>query len=169
MQLLRLLAVVMAIAALHGPVAAQPALSPAASQACDALTAKVVKATGADVLRKSPTGLQVFFRDPFAKEMSLGCIDPGNPKYAHPFVEASYDSAYPSLYYFDLLAMAANAALGFQVQNVKDASERCKETALANANETATIDAGAHIHIECQAFTRGDGGTSIGVFWDTKR
>jgi len=113
MSLLPLLVVIVAIAAFHGSAAAQSALSPAALQACDALTAKVVKATGVDVLGRSPTGLQVYLSSPFAKDISLECVDPGNPSYAHPAFSASFHNDHPSLPYYDTLAIGAGVALGF--------------------------------------------------------
>jgi hypothetical protein len=143
------------------PQASSTSPSNPSPDACDPLIANVVQATDAAFERRSPSGEVVFFKHPAAEELTLQCP---TPIFTHPDINAAFDGSYPPGTFFDLIALTANAALGLKRRDARAASVECHRQALGDKYEVATVERG-EAHVECQAFTRDGGATSIGVFW----
>lgn len=83
-------------------------------------------------------------------------VAPGN-------VSLSFDGAYPSNTFFDLVATAAATSLRIPAAEVRRMAVLCHKTALADSEETAETASKA-AKVECQAFRRDGGGTLISVW-----
>lgn len=144
-------------------VAALAALGGTTARAdqCDVQTAEVVQATGARFDHRSPSGDNVFLKHPLVREFVMNCRDkvgvgPGN-------VSLSFDGAYPSNNYFDLVATAAAASLHVPAAEVRKMAVLCHKTALTDSEEMAEATSKV-AKVECQSFRRDGGGTLISVW-----
>lgn len=128
---------------------------------CDVQTARVVQATGAQFDHRSPSGENVFLRHPLAREFVMSCI--GKDVIGPGHVSISFDGAYPPNGYFDLVARAASASMGFPGEEARRLAVTCHRKALADAEELGEASTRT-IRVECQSFRRDGGGTLIGVW-----
>ena len=139
--------------------------APACADACDVQTAEMVQATGARFDHRSPSGENVFLRHPFAREFVMNCRDKGLVGQGN--ISLSFDGAYPTSGYFDLIALAAASSLRIPAAEAKRLAMKCHKAGLAASDELA--EAGSKIaNVECQSFRRDGGGTNI-IVWPPRK
>lgn len=83
-------------------------------------------------------------------------VGPGN-------VSLSFNGAYPTPGYFDLVAVAAASSLKVSPAEVRSMAVLCHKTALTDSDEMAEATSKI-VKVECQAFRRDGGGTLISVW-----
>lgn len=145
-------AVMVAMAA----VKAAPLENGAQTVECKQITAGLIEATNASFDHYSPSGNNVFFKNP---EMVLSCM-------THRLTGVSLgwdESGFPPNAWFGLLARAGKAVTGVDVNTLEAASRKCHRAALKDESELADIDI-PNAKIECQAFTRDGGGVNIHIW-----
>ncbi|MGA3063950.1 MAG: hypothetical protein ABSD90_12115 [Methylocystis sp.] len=131
----------------------------AESSECKKITARLIKATGAQFERISPLGDNVFLKHPIDKEMVLSCTT-----HRLTGISLNWDGASPSNEWFALAAKAGNAVTGEDLKKLDVGIRECHRSALKGKSEVSDLEV-AGAKIECQAFTRDGGGTlmSIGI------
>lgn len=95
----------------------------------------------------------------------MNCRDKGMIGPGH--VSLSFDGAYPSPGYFDLLAEAGATSLKVSATEVRRLAIKCHKAALADKDELAEAESKI-AHVECQSFRRDGGGTVISVWPPSK-
>lgn len=129
----------------------------AAAGPCDALVAAIVRSTGAEFLRSSPSGKTAFLAHPHVDSFAVDCSTPSRP------LVSAYRSrdAFPPAEFFTAVAAAGALVASEEAGRVEAGLRRCRRAALARpAREMSGAAIGA-ARIECDSFTR-DGG-SVGV------
>ena len=141
-------------------VLALAALAPAAARAdeCDQLAAAVVAGTGASA---DPRGMYTIkMHHPGVESLSVDC--PMATADTTSF-SVSWDGAYPPNKFYDLVGTAGNIVMGAPVKNVASSARKCQRRALGSKDEMAEVNEN-ELHVECQAFSRGGGGTAISIY-----
>jgi hypothetical protein len=158
----QVIAAVLAIAglcSLTGPANAQarPRLAVERTD-CRTITQKIVGATSARFEQFSELGTRVLFAHPSARDLSLSCT---SPEKIGVFVRS--DAAEPPAAFFDLATKAGVATTGELMSTLGMAIRNCHRAALQGRTEFAATETPMS-KIECQAFTREGGGTSVSVW-----
>jgi hypothetical protein len=126
------------------------------SPECKGIIARLIEATNASFDHYSPSGENVFLKNP---DMVLSCTN-------HRLTGISFGwdvSGFPSNAWFGLLAKAGKAVTGVDLKKLESASRQCHHSALKDKTELADIDI-PNAKIECQAFTRDGGGVNISIW-----
>ena len=134
------------------------ALLRAEAPPCKAITNKIVSATHSRFERFSELGTRVLFEHPSSRDLSLSCT---SPEKIGVFVRS--DAAEPPAAFFDLATKAGVATTGELMSTLGMAIRNCHRAALQGRTEFAATETPMS-KIECQAFTREGGGTSISVW-----
>jgi hypothetical protein len=147
------------IAAL-APLQTQPAsaLQRAEAPPCKAVTTKILRATNARFEQFSELGTRVLFAHPSARDLSLSCTSTDKIG-----VFVRWDAAEPPAAFFDLATKAGVATTGELMSTLGMAIRNCHRAALQGCTEFAATETPMS-KIECQAFTREGGGTSVSVW-----
>jgi hypothetical protein len=125
---------------------------------CRTITQKIVGATSARFDQFSELGTRVLFEHPSARDLSLSCTSPGKIG-----VYVRSDAAEPPAAFFDLATKAGVATTGELMSTLGMAIRNCHRAALQGRTEFAATET-PMAKIECQAFTRQGGGTSVSVW-----
>ncbi len=126
---------------------------------CKEITARLVQVTNAQFDHFSPSGDNVFLRQPLAGEMVLSCTS-----HRLTGISLSWDaSGFPSNGWFAVAADAGLAVTGVPSRTLEPAIRKCHRTALKNKTELDELDI-PNAKIECQAFTRDGGGVSMSIW-----
>jgi hypothetical protein len=128
------------------------------SQPCKTVTTKILSATNARFEQFSELGTRVLFVHPSARDLSLSCTSPDKIG-----VFVRWDSAEPPAAFFDLATKAGVATTGELMSTLGMAIRNCHRAALQGRTEFAANETPMS-KIECQAFTRQGGGTSVSVW-----
>lgn len=80
-----------------------------------------------------------------------------------PNVAATWDGPTPYATFYDLVGIAGNLVTQRPASEVVKYSKQCRQEALKDDSEIATIELEG-MAIECQAFKRDGGGTTITIF-----
>jgi hypothetical protein len=75
----------------------------------------------------------------------------------------SWNGAYPPGSFFDFAGRAGHIVVGATEQDIRDGAKLCQQRALGGRGETQQFAHGS-AYIECQAFSRDGGGTSISIW-----
>jgi hypothetical protein len=134
------------------------ALQRAEMQPCKTITTKIVSATNARFEQFSELGTRVLFEHPSARDLSLSCTAPEKIG-----VYVRWDGAEPPAAFFDLATKAGVATTGELMSTLGMAIRNCHRAALQGRTEFAAAETPMS-KIECQAFTREGGGTSVSVW-----
>jgi hypothetical protein len=129
---------------------------------CDVMVAKLVSEQGVRFERRTASGY-IHLKHPLVESAVIDCSRP----VGGPSLSMSFDGAFPSAAFFDLLSQAGAVVMSKPVTIVRQSSQRCHRTALKDSDELAQIRAGG-LQIECQSFTRDGGGTIISIFQERK-
>jgi hypothetical protein len=140
------------------PQARAVALQRAETQPCKTITTKIVSTTNARFEQFSELGTRVLFEHPSARDLSLSCTSPEKIG-----VYVRWDAAEPPAAFFDLATKAGVATTGELMSTLGMAIRNCHRTALQGRTEFAATETPMS-KIECQAFTREGGGTSVSVW-----
>lgn len=89
--------------------------------------------------------------------LSVSCFQ------GEPNVAVTWDGPTPDANFYDLVGTAGNLLTQRPASEVVKYSKQCRQEALKDDSEIATIEREG-IVIECQAFKRDDGGTTITIF-----
>lgn len=89
--------------------------------------------------------------------LSLSCTQ------SAPNVAATWDGPTPDATFYNLVGTAGNLLTQRPVSEVVKYSKQCRQEALKDDSEIATIELEG-LAIECQAFKRDGGGTTITIF-----
>ena len=123
---------------------------------CKEITARLIQVTNAQFDHFSPSGDNVFLRQPLAGEMVLSCTS-----HRLTGISLGWDTnAYPSNGWFAVAADAGRAVTGVPSSTLEPAIRKCHRTALKSKTELDIPNA----KIECQAFTRDGGGVSMSIW-----
>jgi hypothetical protein len=137
---------------------ATPIESGASSAECKGIVARLLEATDASFDHYSPSGENVFFRNPISV---LSCRS-----HQHTGISLTWDrGGLPPNGWFWLLAKAGKAVTGAPLKKLESASRQCYRSAL----QDKTKPAGAEIpnaKIECRALARDRGGINISIWID---
>jgi hypothetical protein len=125
---------------------------------CRTVTEKIVGATSARFEQFSELGTRVLFAHPSARDLSLSCT---SREKIGVFVR--WDAAEPPAAFFDLATKAGVATTGELMSTLGMAIRNCHRAALQGRTEFAATETPMS-KIECQAFTRQGGGTSVSVW-----
>jgi hypothetical protein len=125
---------------------------------CDALAAEIMSKTGAEYVRTSEMMHNVFMKHPSTSDLMLEC-GIGEMMAA----SASWESAFPPSSFFETLADAGSVVAKAEQNAILGAVHKCHRDALKSDGEMGEVNIrGAHV--ECQAFTRDGGATTISVW-----
>lgn len=80
-----------------------------------------------------------------------------------PNIAVTWDGPTPNATFYDLVGTAGNLVTHRPASEVVKYSKQCRQEALKDDNEIATIER-EDMAIECQAFKRDGGGTTITIF-----
>lgn len=80
-----------------------------------------------------------------------------------PNVAVTWDGSAPDQAFYDLVGRIGGLVSKRPAADVVKASKQCRQQALKDESEIATVEQKG-LAIECQAFTRDGGGTTISVF-----
>ncbi|TQF35309.1 hypothetical protein UNPF46_25260 [Bradyrhizobium sp. UNPF46] len=130
------------------------------SSECKELTARLAEATNATFDHYSPSGNNVFLKNP---DMVLSCMT-----HRLTGVSLTWDkSGFPPNEWFGLLARAGNAVTRVDVKTLEAESRKCHRAALKDKSELADLDI-PNAKIECQAFIRDGGGVNIHIWMNDR-
>ena len=135
-------------------------LLPRASRAdeCQATAAKLTAAGEVRLDHVSPSGGTTFFSSPLAQDVLLIC----DPVHGAD-LSVHFDTASPSSASFEFVRRLAQIVVpGKARKDVLAALRTCHSRALTDKNELATV-VKSGVHVECQAFTRDNGGSSFSI------
>jgi hypothetical protein len=128
----------------------------AQSAECKTITARLIEASNASFDRYSPSGFNVFLKNP---DILLMCTS-----HRLTGISLTWDaSGFPPNAWFALLAKAGKAVTGVDLKKLEFASRQCHRSALKDKSELAALDI-PNAKIECQAFTRDGGGVVISIW-----
>jgi hypothetical protein len=126
------------------------------SAECKRVIARLLEATDASFDHYSPSGENVFFRNP---KIVLSCTSR-----RHPGISFTWDAGgFPPNEWFGLVAKAGKAVTGADLKELQSASSRCYRSALKDKTEPAGIEI-PNAKIKCQAFTCDGAGINVS-FW----
>lgn len=100
----------------------------------------------------------MFLRHPLNKEMVLSCMT-----HRLTGISLNWDAAFPSAAWFALAVKAGSAVTGEAPEKLEAAIRKCHRDALKDRLESSELEL-ANAKIECQAFVRDRGGTSISIW-----
>lgn len=123
---------------------------------CKEITARLIEVTGASFDRYSPSGSNVFLKNP---DMVLSCTAPRLTGISLTWTQ----SGFPPNEWFELLAQAGKAVTGVGLRKLEVAVRQCHRAALRARDELGEVEI-PNAKIECQAFTR-DGGGVVAFVW----
>jgi hypothetical protein len=128
------------------------------SAECKGIIARLLEATDASFDHYSPSGENVFFRNP---KSVLSCTS-----HRHAGISLTWDAgSFPPNEWFGLLAKAGKAVTGADLKKLESASRQCYRSALKDKTELVDMEI-PNAKIECQAFTRDGGGMNISIWID---
>jgi hypothetical protein len=129
------------------------------SAECKRVIARLFEATDASFDHYSPSGENVFFRNP---KSVLSCTS-----HRHPGISFTWDAGgFPPNEWFGLVAKAGKAVTGADLKELQSASSQCYRSALKDKTEPAGVEI-PNAKIKCQAFTRD--GAAINVSFCRRR
>ncbi|MEX6717506.1 hypothetical protein AB2C92_07225 [Pseudomonas aeruginosa] len=99
------------------------------------------------------------FRDGPKVQASIGC-EGGKPN-----VQFAWDGADPDKEFYDLVGRLGQAASGSKAPQIIQAAKACRQQALKDGVEISQVEQPG-MAIECQAYARDGGGTTITVYAD---
>jgi hypothetical protein len=128
------------------------------SAECKGIMARLLEATDESFDHYSPSGGNVFFRNP---KSVLSCTG-----HRHAGLSLTWNAVgFPPNAWFGLLAKAGKAVTGAHFRELASASRECFRSALKDKTDVADMEI-PNAKIECQAFTRGGGGMNISIWTD---
>jgi len=128
------------------------------SAECKEIIARLLEATDESFDHYSPSGENVFFRNP---KSVLSCTG-----HRHAGISLTWDAGgFPPNEWFGLLAKAGKAVTGADLKKLESASRQCYRSALNDKTELADMEI-PNAKIECQAFTPDGGGMNISIWID---
>ena len=137
---------------------AAPIERAADSAECKGIIARLLEATDESFDHYSPSGEDVFFRNP---KSVLSCTG-----HRHAGISLTWDEGgFPPNEWFGLLAKAGKAVTGADLTKLESASRQCYRSALKDKTELADMEI-PNAKIECQAFTLEGGGINISIWKD---
>jgi hypothetical protein len=152
---MRYLSVVLALITIGASGTQAHADNGAHSAECKDITARLVELIRTNFDHYSPSGDDVFFKNP---DMHLSCTS-----HRLTGVSLNWDSGgFPPNAWFALLATAGKAVTGLDAKILEAASRKCHRAALKDKSELADLDI-PNAKIECQV-TRNGGGVDIGIW-----
>ena len=125
---------------------------------CKEAISGIVRDTNARFERASPDGDNAFLQHPAATDILLTCSADMPTS-----VSASWKGAYPPNAYFEFLASSGAVITGERKSKVLQRLRACQLSALKDKDEVAELHFRS-IEIDCQAYTRDGGGTSLSVW-----
>ncbi|QIE87020.1 hypothetical protein [Pseudomonas nitroreducens] len=99
------------------------------------------------------------FRDGPQIQVSVGC------ELGKPNVQVSWDGGSPDKAFYDLVGRLGQAVSGSKPSQVVQAAKSCRQQALQDGGEIGQVEQPG-LAVECQAFSRDGGGTTISVYAD---
>jgi hypothetical protein len=145
-----------AIATIATPANAAQSERAADSVECKGIITRLIEATNASVDHYSPSGENVFLKNP---DMVLSCTS-----HRLTGISTGWDaSGFPPNAWFGMVARAGRAVTGVDIKKLETASRRCHRSALKDKSELAELDI-PNAKIECQAFTRDGGGVQMSIW-----
>jgi hypothetical protein len=137
---------------------AAPIERAADSAECKGIIARLLEATDESFDHYSPSGEDVFFRNP---KSVLSCTG-----HRHAGISLTWDAGgFPPNEWFGLIAKAGKAVTGADLKKLESASRQCYRSALKDKTELADMEI-PNAKIECQAFTPDGGGMNISIWID---
>ena len=128
---------------------------------CDALAARFLQQEQqAKFLRNSVT--TIFFKHPATSSISLNCLR------NQPNFSFFWNGAFPSNDFFSLTARAGALLTNKKENEVLKAIHRCHQHALKDPQELSSLESKGFA-VECQAFIRDGGGTSISIYHNSQQ
>ncbi|AZD34649.1 hypothetical protein C4K22_1896 [Pseudomonas chlororaphis subsp. aurantiaca] len=97
------------------------------------------------------------YRDGQSTSLSVSCA------LGKPNVAVSWDGSKPDQQFYDLVGRAGILISSRSAADIVKASKQCRQQVIKDRGEIATIELDG-LAIECQAFDRDGGGTTITVF-----
>lgn len=97
------------------------------------------------------------FQDGPSITLSVSCVS------AAPNLAVTWDGSEPDQQYYDLIGRAGGLLSSHSAAGIVRASKQCRSQALRSEGESATIEEEG-LALECQAFSRDGGSTTISVF-----
>ncbi|MFJ2384270.1 hypothetical protein [Pseudomonas protegens] len=134
------------------------ALSESASAAtCDSILAALKQERHLTQVRQTEGNRTTEYRDGPNITLSVSC-GVGKPNLA-----ITWDGPEPDSQYYDLVGRAGSLVSSRSAAGIVKASKQCRSKALKDDGEIATIEED-DLALECQAFVRDGGSTTISVF-----
>jgi hypothetical protein len=136
------------------------------ADSCDALAAKVIAMPFGVTFDRRTNANIIILRDPLLSEMSITCPASGTTlgvAFSQKLdVSFSQETAYPNATFYYLAGNIGEAVIGVRGETIEAAAMKCQQAALRSSSELADRTYKG-VTVECQAYTRDGGGTSITV------
>jgi hypothetical protein len=137
---------------------AAPIERTADSAECKGIVARLLEATDESFDHYSPSGENVFFRNP---KSVLSCTG-----HRHAGLSLTWNAGgFPPNEWFELLAKAGKAVTGADFKKLASASRECFRSALKDKTEVADMEI-PNAKIECQALTLDGDSMNISIWVD---
>jgi hypothetical protein len=131
--------------------------SNALAEPCDTILAALQQERHLSQVKQTEGKQITEYRDGPNIVLSLSCA------LGKPNVAVAWDGPAPDQAFYDLVGRAGSLVSTRSAADVVKASKQCRKDALKDESEIATVEQKG-LAIECQAFARDGGGTTISVF-----
>lgn len=132
-------------------------LGSAYASSCDSILAILQKEHHLKMVKQSESKQNTEYLDGPNIALSLSCA------IGTPNIAVTWDGPAPDKAFYDLVGRTGSLVSNSSAADVVKASKQCRQQALKDESEIATVEQKG-LAIECQAFTRDGGGTTITVF-----
>lgn len=127
------------------------------AESCDIILLALSQESSLSRVKTSEDALVTHYRYGQNTSLSVSCI------FDKPNLEVSWDGLEPVQSFYELVGRVGSLVSSQSRTDVVKLSRLCREQALKDDSEIATIERKG-LAIECQAFKRDGGGTTITVF-----
>ena len=131
----------------------------ALAEPCDNILAALQQERHLSQVKQTEGKQTTEYRDGPNIVLSLSCA------VGAPNVAVTWDGPAPDQAFYDLVGRTGSLVSKLSAADVVKASRQCRQQALKDESEIATVEQKG-LAIECQAFARDGGGTTITVFAD---
>ena len=129
----------------------------AMAEPCDDVLAALQQERHLSQVKQTEGKLTTEYRDGPNIVLSLSCA------VGAPNIAVTWDGPAPDQAFYDLVGRTGSLVAKHSAADVVKASKQCRQHALKDESEIATVEQKG-LAIECQAFARDGGGTTITVF-----
>ncbi len=129
----------------------------AVAESCDTILIALHQERHLSLVKQSQGKQTTEYRDGQNTSLSVSCA------LGKPNIAVSWDGPKPDQQFYDLVGRAGSLVSSQSATEIVKLSKQCRQHAIKDSGEVATIEQSG-LAIECQAFVRDGGGTTISVF-----